>query len=871
MMMAALSALIVPPVFWLVHTALFYGIRQQRRWILRAAALFALAAFFFGGSVIAAQYLVFHHFNILHTLLLFRSGSVTCQAMLFVPAAMAGEMLVMGLLLLLAPLFGGTPDPGRAPHLYRMGPVLFFVLGGIFAAVLAKICLDIPRQVVISEICPDDRSFGIDRYDTLENYAELYNPGILPCELSSFAFTNDPQYTDKYPLDDQVIPAKGYILVQIDEDGKPDLHIKPDNTVSLYLACDGEITDGIENFEPQTDRSLALYPAGDVQRGDAGGLAGIAGRGDSGSSTEPVQAVSNENNDGQSGKTAPVQSLQGRTYIEEVPTPGKVNDPDAQKVEEPSPDKEGGYYDDPFYLKLKAEKGTTIYFTLDGSIPDPEKAVAYSKEVKVTVGNVGTTYVYAEPVYIYDRSSEANIWRSQKNVEAYWIGNYEPDETPVDKAFVIRALAVDARGDKSRVRTETYWIGKDEYRDQNVISLVTDPDLLWNDESGIYVTGKAYDDALKAGKSGDDLPQANFQKGGREMEVPASLEFHWGSGDGDLQNISQGQSDFQENIGLRISGSSARGQALKRFSLYARKSYDGSSVFKEKLFGDDVYSHKAVLRDGFADGFCQELVQDRSFAVQHAVPVTVFLNGEYWYTVYLMEKYDDRYFEQRYGIQKGNLELVTEQNSLEEQYALRSDLYDYIRTHDLSDDGAYEGLNQIMDIQSYIEYMAANIYIDNTDFTENKNTVWWRARIRTDDGYGDGRWRPALYDLDAMEWDDAANYGVSEKAQKNTFTLQPAFASVIDEQELFRALMKNAQFREDFRETFLDMAGKEFDSKRVLGLLEDNKTFLEKMLEDRKDISMVTKTADTYSFYEQFFKDRAQYIIPYMEEEMEKN
>jgi hypothetical protein len=71
-----------------------------------------------------------------------------------------------------------------------------------------------------------------------------------------------------------------------------------------------------------------------------------------------------------------------------------------------------------------------------------------------------------------------------------------PDEG-VLKAAVVRAIAVDSQGRASDIITKTYFVGStnvEKYKNMKVISLVTDPDNLFDYEKGIYVTGKVYDE-----------------------------------------------------------------------------------------------------------------------------------------------------------------------------------------------------------------------------------------------------------------------------------------------------------------------------------------------------------------------------------------
>ena len=148
--------------------------------------------------------------------------------------------------------------------------------------------------------------------------------------------------------------------------------------------------------------------------------------------------------------------------------------------------------------------------------------------------------------------------------------------------------------------TATYFIGEQRYPDKMIVSLVADPEDLFGD-NGIYVTGKAYDDWYLGGQEGE-MPEINFLQHGEEWERPAVLEL-----------FQEGGLILHQNAGIRIQGASARLTENKRFSVYSRKKYSGSSWFEIPVFGKSRV-HSFVLRSGFMNGYIQQLIQDRDVA-----------------------------------------------------------------------------------------------------------------------------------------------------------------------------------------------------------------------------------------------------------------
>lgn len=457
-------------------------------------------------------------------------------------------------------------------------------------------------------------------------------------------------------------------------------------------------------------------------------------------------------------------------------------------VEMPVLSHKSGFYDTSFELELSSEEDTAVYYTLDGSIPDEG------------------AYLYEDTITVYDKSEEPNVWRSIQNVVPDW-KNYTPDTRPVTKAFIVRALAVDSAGNKSDVVTASYFINCEKYKDKNVISLIADPYDLFENVLGIYVTGNAYDEWYLNGQEGD-APTPLFKMSGMESERKAVFEL-----------FTELESVMQQEVGIRIQGASAREVADKRFSIYARNMYSGSNRLDLSVFERDTQPHSVVLRDVFADVICQDLMADRQIPMQRGEDIRLFLNGEYWYDSYIREKYSTQYFEDYYGVDKDQLVLFKSgslDEGVETDGLLYDELYNYISGADFTKEETYEAFCEMIDVSSYIDFLAANIYCANMDVDDIKNVVIWRSREVCDDAYADGKWRWALYDMDAVEWVDHEYYGISETAEVNSFTEKPQYAAnAYDQGVIFQALRQSEEFQKQFVRTFMDLLNENFSVKNV--------------------------------------------------------
>ena len=208
-----------------------------------------------------------------------------------------------------------------------------------------------------------------------------------------------------------------------------------------------------------------------------------------------------------------------------IPTPGEENSPSAAIIPSPSFSKPAGYYADEFDLTITADDGAVIHYTTDGTTPTADSPV------------------YKKPIRVKDRSSEPNMRRSLQNIVYDW-KNYTPVTQPVKKAFVVRAVAIDAGGAKSSEAAVSYFVGEKIDGDRAVVSLVADDEALFG-EDGMYVTGSKYDNWYLNGGEGE-RPIANFDVKGTECEV--SIEYF-----GDGKKLT-----FEQKGGLRIQGGSTR-------------------------------------------------------------------------------------------------------------------------------------------------------------------------------------------------------------------------------------------------------------------------------------------------------------------------
>ena len=555
-----------------------------------------------------------------------------------------------------------------------------------------------------------------------------------------------------------------------------------------------------------------------------------------------------------------------------TPGTGGTNEAATPTPVPPTPTPEGCYVgfslDSGFYEKTQQislscnAEGALIYYTLDGSTPN-KTSTLYQGEITVS------RQLYTQ-----------NVLAAQTGTSA---GNrYIPDYS-VDKCTVIRAIAYLPDGTTTPVAHATYFIGLDreKYGNVPVVSLITDFDNLYDYETGIYVLGKTHNDWLAedpARAKMDGWQQVgNYSNRGREWERPVSVELI----------TADGTHGFKQNMGVRIMGGASRNQTQKSLKLYAREEYEAKNL-KYALIPDNydksgnlIAKYKTfVLRVGgndadsarVRDPFLQALVQDARFETQQSAPCVVFINGEYWGMYTINEDYTDNHFENNYGIDNNNIVLIKRgelEEGEEDDLTLFHDMYLFITKNDMSDPEFYNAACELVDMGSFIDYFAFELYIHNEDsIFENNNWRLWRVRnsdMATE--WSDGRWRFAAYDNDFS----TGIYSGSGNSAYDNISPMIAPSSAKDREhnirhyvpiELFRSLLQNDTFRSELILALCDMRNIYFEPKLASRLLNEmTEPYLKLMPETFKRFGPDwIAYQDTALYYESKVNDLRNYI-----------
>jgi len=127
----------------------------------------------------------------------------------------------------------------------------------------------------------------------------------------------------------------------------------------------------------------------------------------------------------------------------------------------------------------------------------------------------------------------------------------------------------------------------------------------------------------------------------------------------------------------------------------------------------------------------------------------------------------------------------------------------------------YQAFCDIVDIQSFIDYFAAQLYIHNQDWPNNNFRMW---RVRTPEPgnpYGDCKWRFMMYDV---EFSNGIYQGGSATNEGDPFQRIRGKGRNAD---IFVRLMNNTDFARRFVMTMMDLHNVNFEYNSLSAKLDD--------------------------------------------------
>ncbi len=431
--------------------------------------------------------------------------------------------------------------------------------------------------------------------------------------------------------------------------------------------------------------------------------------------------------------------LEGFFYYD-APTMGSVNGTGFLGfADTPSFTVAGGVFkqSEPVSVSINVPEGTTVHYSLDGSTPTLQS-----------------------PVY---------------------------DGTPLalTQTTPVRARAFRQDLQPSETITRTYLINV--YHTLPIVSLVTDPQELWNETDGMLAVGGTLNREVFPFKVLETGAWPLYRTAGKEPR-PGYVEYYGTDG---TQILSQGM-----EFGLQ--GQYSLDMPQKTFKVRA-KAAQGKPMFEASLFESRPYTEykSFVLRNGGNDNVWTRINDDYQSMLMDKIdttvihqatnPVVVYLNGQYWGHYNMRERVDRYFVAQHEGIpmdQADNMDILEAGGTV--NYGSNKEYKAMIeKAKTLSPGKNAEDLKYItdrIDVDNYFDFMAFEMFFGNSD----------AGNIRFYKLKGEGqKWRWIFYDSDYGMYDSTYNSvkswldpkGAGDKNVNNT---------------LIRKLLENDEMKEKF-------------------------------------------------------------------------
>ena len=477
----------------------------------------------------------------------------------------------------------------------------------------------------------------------------------------------------------------------------------------------------------------------------------------------------------------PTDHSYGRTlgisgfYYYDTPTPGEANGTGYYGYASvPAFSQPGGQYKEPLQITIATPENSQVYYTLDGAIPTQESGVLYQPG----------------------------------------------DVISVTRVTVLRARTFDPTGrlQPSDTITQTYLVNL--YHTLPVVSLVTDPNELWNEETGMLVAGGELNKDKIPFKRVDGQPVVYRTAG--KIARPGHVEYYG----------VDGTTIVDQDCEFGLQGQYSLDMPQKSFKVRAKAKY-GAKYFDAKLFDELPFTQykSFVLRMGgndsawtrLVDGFQSRLIDrfnevtSTPSTVLHQAwnPVVVYLNGVYWGHYNMRERVDRFFVAQHEGVSMDEADNMTIlEASGKSHYGSTKEYAALIKkVKTLSPGKNPEDLQYILDsidVDNYFDYMAFEMFFGNSD---PGNIRFYKL------GTEGAKWRWIFYDADYGLFDSSFN------SPKSYLKESGAGQQKIDN-TLIRKLLEN----EDMKHKFLTRLGEVFQTfttdfmtqelERMLAILE---------------------------------------------------
>lgn len=299
-----------------------------------------------------------------------------------------------------------------------------------------------------------------------------------------------------------------------------------------------------------------------------------------------------------------------------------------------------------------------------------------------------------------------------------------------------------------------------------------------------------------------------------DVEYPVHVEYF-------ANGTRSTQKDFEIDAGISIMGGWSRNQIKKSVSIAMRKEYQEGRL-KYPLFDTRPEKKKfkafnlrnngnRFVSDYIEDPMAVSLLEGTHVDYQRSRQVVVFYNGVYYGIHDMREKLNEHFVETNYGIDSKGVDVIKHTNTDISASGGTSEGYismlNYAVNNDLTIDANYITLGTMLDIASYVDYMAAEIYYHNGDWPNNNLRAWHSV---------EQPWKFMAFDIDhGFDWTwNVSGFGQSTNIftwiKNGGTTSGSCYKS--SNSLCFHNLYNNIIKNENFRRTFINRAAVLYNS-----------------------------------------------------------
>lgn len=641
----------------------------------------------------------------------------------------------------------------------------------------------VAQSLVINEVMAANLGEALDPSYNFGGWIELYNPTNKSVSLNGMTVADDRGHTHSLTKDHGSVPAHGYKCLWFDHYGTKNYGKATFTTqIDFKLDCDGGRISLLQNAAviDAVDYPASISRCSWARTADGGEAWNYCG--------QPTPTASN------------AASAFADTQL---PAPVVSHS--------------GGWID-----------GTTD-FTVSVALP-VDGAAPSAASVALHYTTDGTVPTASSPVATLDANGQAQFSVSKNAVyrfRALQSSNQnisQPSDLFLPSPVVTRSFIT--RSYTKKVVDPWYWGGWDggwgdgwdsgwgeieettTFDGFSLLSIVTDPDYLYDGECGIYVDGN------NGGWS--YWTYANYYQ---DWERPVSVEIF----------DAEGLPIVRQEADMTMSGGYSRMNDPKSFKLKSGKKYvqnydemAGQNYFPvEGLFPEKPYlrNKDVLVRVGgndlinrHQDNALQALARRSGLYIdtQAFRPVYVFFNGEYQETLLLREVSNKQYGAANYGMDTDNMDTLEESDITAVTVASGSweafnELCDAARQCG-KNDASWRRVRELLDVDEYANYFAIEIFLANQDwpqnnikmFRENKDAAASAGSTMCSPEADGGRFHVVLQDLDACFHESGNTF------QRIDQDVNYPYASVGYQENVMLTLFFNLMKREEFRKRFVD-------------------------------------------------------------------